>query len=265
MTSTEPLSRDVLERLLAHPSLQDSLTWTQVQRFIRFTGKLWHEILGTSSTPPPLLPQNICGFLSSVLDLEGARVQLCWTAFGDMILSLIDDPRHIPDDDLFRIHGHEFHLGLSRVDFRCLSKVLTITAYLRNGFYFSAYEEVSPRRVQQCALRWREESRIQVIYPSTWHFACLFSIYLLLKYVYDFLILVIHFIWYIIYGPQNAILAITTTIQFEMLMVQMPSENIMAAFPSLYMYRNLRLWSGHYACITRCRWPSLSEIDSHQC
>ena len=108
---TEPLGSVVLERLLAHPSLRDTLTWTQVLRFIRFSHRLWPEISGFSTSLPQLLPPEICGFLSSVLGLENNLVQLCWTAFGDMISLLEPGPNHVQDDDMFRVHGHEHGIG----------------------------------------------------------------------------------------------------------------------------------------------------------
>ena len=107
----EPLGKDVLGRLLAHPSLRDTLTWTQVQRFIQFSRRLWPEILGPSASAPQILPLEICGFLSSVLGLDHNLVQLCWTAFGDMVSSLDPGPNHSQDDDMFRVHGNEHGVG----------------------------------------------------------------------------------------------------------------------------------------------------------
>lgn len=110
---SEPLARDVLTRLMAHPSLCDTLSWTQIQLFIRISYRIWPEIVGSSTASPLLLPLNICEFLSSVLNLEFDLVQLCWTAFGDMVPNLDDGVAHTKDDDLFRIHGHEYQIGVS--------------------------------------------------------------------------------------------------------------------------------------------------------
>jgi hypothetical protein len=105
-----PLGRDVLERLLAHPSLYESLTWVQVQRFLDFSRRILPEIQQSSSTLPLVLPQHAAGFLAVVLGVEKSRVQLCWTAFSDMIPTL-DTAEQTSADDLFRVHGHDFHIG----------------------------------------------------------------------------------------------------------------------------------------------------------
>jgi hypothetical protein len=107
-----PLGRDVRERLLAHPSLYGSLTWVQVQRFLDFSRRILPEIQSSSTKLPLVLPQHVAGFLAVVLGLEKSRVQLCWTAFSDMIPMLNTTyTEQTSTDDLFRIHGHEFHIG----------------------------------------------------------------------------------------------------------------------------------------------------------
>ena len=107
----EPLVKDVLGQLLAHPSLCNTLTWTQVWHFIQFCHRLWPEILGPSAYTPQILPLEICGFLSSVLGLDHNLVQLCWTAFSDMVLSLDPGPNHSQDDDMFHMHRNEHGVG----------------------------------------------------------------------------------------------------------------------------------------------------------
>jgi hypothetical protein len=108
-----PLGTHVLERLLAHPSLRDTLTWPQVQRFLDFSHRILPEIKGPSNSAvlPLQLPPHVCGFLSVVLELEQSLVQLCWTAFGDMVV-VLDDDAALSRDDIFRVHGHEFQIGL---------------------------------------------------------------------------------------------------------------------------------------------------------
>lgn len=133
----EPLGRDVLERLLTHPSLRDNLTWTHVQRFLRFSQRIWPEILGTSTSPPLLLPGNIQSFLGSVLDLEQNLVQLCWTAFNDLVPSLDDGlGKSTHDDDMFRIHGHEFLVGMHACHWfiGALYRFIWYTFQVRNPF-----------------------------------------------------------------------------------------------------------------------------------
>jgi hypothetical protein len=49
---------------------------------------------------PPQLPAHVCGFLSVVLELEQSLVQLCWTAFGDVVVVLEDDAA-LSCDDIF--------------------------------------------------------------------------------------------------------------------------------------------------------------------
>jgi hypothetical protein len=148
---TEPLGRDVLERLLAHPSLRDTLTWTQVQRFIRLSRRLWPEILGTSASPPQLLPQNICGFLSSVLSLEFDLVQLSWTAFCDMVPSLELGPNHIQDDDMFRVHGHEFGVGM-HVSLLRSPKATDLLPFSRSRGHTAAHENLPKGWLWPCPL-----------------------------------------------------------------------------------------------------------------
>jgi hypothetical protein len=106
-----PLGRQVLERLLTHPSLRDTLTWPQVQRFLDFAHRILPEIQGSFKALPLALPPHVCGFLGVVSGLEESLIQLCWTAFSDMILLLEGEVSAMSDDDLFRVHGHEFAIG----------------------------------------------------------------------------------------------------------------------------------------------------------
>jgi hypothetical protein len=108
-----PLGVHVLGRLVSHPSLRDTLTWPQVQRFLDFSQRILPEIKGSSNSEklPLQLPSHVCGFLSVVLELEQSLVQLCWTAFGDMLVVPEDDTA-LSCDDIFRVHGHEFQIGL---------------------------------------------------------------------------------------------------------------------------------------------------------
>ncbi|KIM76724.1 hypothetical protein PILCRDRAFT_77520 [Piloderma croceum F 1598] len=110
-----PLGRQVLECLLAHPSLRDTLTWPQVQRFLDFARRILPEIRGSFEALPLALPPHVCGFLGVMLSLEESLIQLCWTAFSDMILLLEGEVSAMSDDDLFRVHGHEFAIGTEQI------------------------------------------------------------------------------------------------------------------------------------------------------
>lgn len=113
-----PLAREILQRLLAHPSLQ-SLTWTQVQRFISMTRKIWALVTvnqtGSDSTLPSILPSPACSFLAAVMGTDYENIQLCWLAFGDLVARI--PPDETSEDDLFRIHGREHGAGQSFVVF----------------------------------------------------------------------------------------------------------------------------------------------------
>lgn len=95
-----------------HPSLQETLTWPQIKRFLDFAVRILPEIQGESSSLPLLLPPHVRGFLAQVLGLEQPLTQLCWTAFNDLIPMLQEDSvKELSSDDLFRVHGHDFTIG----------------------------------------------------------------------------------------------------------------------------------------------------------
>jgi hypothetical protein len=97
-----PLGIHVLERLILHPPLHDTLTWPQVQRFLDFSQRILPEIKGSSNLEklPLHLPSHVCGFLSAALELKQSLVQLCWAAFGDMLVDLENDTV-LSRDDIF--------------------------------------------------------------------------------------------------------------------------------------------------------------------
>jgi hypothetical protein len=107
-----PLAQEVLARLFLLPqSLRDILQWAQVQRFLRICRKIWPEIVRENSKePPPVIPSASCGFLASVLGLSQEQIQQCWSAFAPLISRL--QPDEISDDDIFRIHGHKYGIGI---------------------------------------------------------------------------------------------------------------------------------------------------------
>jgi hypothetical protein len=112
------LAREVLECLAANPLLYESLTWQQIHRFLNLSRKIWPEIIGTSNLPPNNLPLHASRFLASVLGLDEATVQLCWTTFRELILRFEEAGAAINEDDSFRIHGHENMIGRCRL---CIS------------------------------------------------------------------------------------------------------------------------------------------------
>lgn len=109
-----PLGSQVLERLHAHPSLEKTLTFPQIQSFLALSRKIWQEITighvaSQSSKLPPLLPRNACNFLAAVIDLDYDSTQLCWIAFGDFVQEI---GSRETDDDMFRIHGLDHRIGM---------------------------------------------------------------------------------------------------------------------------------------------------------
>jgi hypothetical protein len=101
------LVKEVLDCLNAYPALREMLTWQQIHRFLNFCRRIWPEImvLENARQPPLTLPQHVSRFLASVLHLDEASVQLCWTAFRDVVLRLEDSGSTVLEDDLFRVHG----------------------------------------------------------------------------------------------------------------------------------------------------------------
>lgn len=106
-------AREVLERLLAHSSLRDNITWDQLQRFMSMTRRLWTTIVADQKTHtlPERLPIPVCNFLAAIMDLNYDTTQLCWIAFGDMAARMEADGAKLSDDDLFRIHASDHGIG----------------------------------------------------------------------------------------------------------------------------------------------------------
>lgn len=111
------LSAQILERLLAHPSLAGNLAFYKVQRFFELTTRLWLEIVPPSTARPDFLPDNIANLLSIVLQLEPEIVQLIWTAFSDLAEAAYLDPVRSSVDDDLKQHGHAHKVGMqNRLD-----------------------------------------------------------------------------------------------------------------------------------------------------
>ncbi|KAK7042407.1 hypothetical protein R3P38DRAFT_3165053 [Favolaschia claudopus] len=106
------LATDVLQRLIAHPPLAQTLKFTQVQTFLDLTHRIWPEIVGKRGILPEILPEPSAAFLSSVLGLSPTLITLCWTAFSDLAAVYhAADPAQ-PLDNAFRIHGHKNRIGI---------------------------------------------------------------------------------------------------------------------------------------------------------
>lgn len=110
------LMQELLHRLLSHPSLNNTITFNHLQRFIHFTHKLCPEIISNHDQAivnhTLQLPSHIEAFLASVLTLDISIVKLCWVAFGDLVIRDKDQDIGPSDDDLFREHGFEYKIGL---------------------------------------------------------------------------------------------------------------------------------------------------------
>ncbi|KAJ6621201.1 hypothetical protein B0H10DRAFT_1945562 [Mycena sp. CBHHK59/15] len=109
------LAVQILERLLAHPSLKDNLQFGQIQRFLELTHRIWVEIVPPSKAQPVTLSLNIEGFLSAVLNLEPNIIQLTWHAFGDLAESSYNNPAQPSLDDSFHLHAQEFKISAETI------------------------------------------------------------------------------------------------------------------------------------------------------
>ncbi|KAJ7623919.1 hypothetical protein DFH06DRAFT_1340239 [Mycena polygramma] len=105
------LAVDILSRLVAHKRLAETLQFTEVQRFLEFTHRIWPEIVDKAGRIPVLLPLHAAAFLSSVLSLPPDIIALSWLAFSDMAATLQNDPIPASLDDAFRIHGNDHRIG----------------------------------------------------------------------------------------------------------------------------------------------------------
>jgi hypothetical protein len=105
------LAVEILTRLLAHPLLAQSLQFTQIQRFLEFTRRLWPEIVSKTGGVPTVLPPHVAAFLSSVLSLSPELITLSWLAFGDMAATFYHDPTPVSLDDAFRLHSNDHHIS----------------------------------------------------------------------------------------------------------------------------------------------------------
>jgi hypothetical protein len=114
------LAVDILVRLVAHPSLTKTLQFTQVQRFLEFTRRIWPEIVGKKGVVPDILPSHTAAFLSAVLGLSMEQTALSWIAFSDMSAVFQTDPIPLQLDDAFRLHDNDNRIGISDTSFATL-------------------------------------------------------------------------------------------------------------------------------------------------
>ncbi|KAJ6595275.1 hypothetical protein B0H10DRAFT_1960552 [Mycena sp. CBHHK59/15] len=105
------LAVDILARLVAHSSLGKTLQFTQVQRFLEFTRRMWPEIVGKTGGMPVVLPPHPAAFLLSVLSLPPDIIALSWLVFSDIAATFHQDPIPPSLDDGFRLHGDDHRIG----------------------------------------------------------------------------------------------------------------------------------------------------------
>ncbi|KAJ7267708.1 hypothetical protein B0H12DRAFT_1068094 [Mycena haematopus] len=105
------LTQTVLERLLAHKSLNDNLNFAQIVRFFDFTHRTWSEIVPPEKLRPVVLPSHVAQLLAAILNLDMSVVQLMWTAFGDLAEASHNDGPLPSLDDEFRVHAHSSKIG----------------------------------------------------------------------------------------------------------------------------------------------------------
>ncbi|KAJ7286256.1 hypothetical protein C8J57DRAFT_1169032 [Mycena rebaudengoi] len=113
--STEPSAIQILERLLAYPSLKDNLKFWQIQRFLEITCRVWLEIVPPGTSRPVILPSHVAGLLCSVLELSMESVHLSWHAFADIAEASFLNPNRISLDDGFRLHSQEHKIGAETI------------------------------------------------------------------------------------------------------------------------------------------------------
>lgn len=103
-----------------HPSLKNSLTLSQLQRFLIFAHRLSREF----ASPPLELPISYQTFLGHVLNLDLNTIQLCWSSLKDVVAAW--EAFNLNDqDDLFRLHGPSTAVGECYL-FVTIAKITTV-------------------------------------------------------------------------------------------------------------------------------------------
>ncbi|KAF7364569.1 hypothetical protein MVEN_00325900 [Mycena venus] len=104
------LAIDILNRLVAHPKLAQTLQLQQIQRLLEFTRRIWPEIVGQTGVVPVVLPPQVVAFLSPVLRLPHDIIALSWLAFSDIAAAFQQDPIEPSLDDEFRLHANDHQI-----------------------------------------------------------------------------------------------------------------------------------------------------------
>jgi hypothetical protein len=105
------LAVEILNHLVVHPQLIETLQFQQVQCFLEFTERIWPEIVGKSGVILVTLPAHPASFLSSVLVLAPEIIALSWLAFSDIAATLQQEVAEPSLDDGFRVHGNDHQIG----------------------------------------------------------------------------------------------------------------------------------------------------------
>lgn len=86
----------------------DDVSWTQLDRFIRFSAHLRMELslgLPDPTLPPGLLPDHVTCFLSRSLNLQPITVSKLWSQLRHSIWGEIHAEIHEEERKLFDLHG----------------------------------------------------------------------------------------------------------------------------------------------------------------
>lgn len=121
--------QEIVQRVLAHESLVNTLQIHQLLTFLEHTRRLLPDIVGTSGVLPLTLPAHPAAFLSAQLGLPPAIVALSWIAFSDIIVKVGDSP-FTSFEDGFRAHGRG--QLISQLSFCLLSALSSNPSQARN-------------------------------------------------------------------------------------------------------------------------------------
>lgn len=112
------LLKDITDALIHYPDLYSSVPFLQIDRFVRVTRRLKHELqiirpaTADSATPPHRLPQYVHEFLRDALSWTDLETMQCWSALKAIVWSDEHGPNEelTPDDiALFQLYGNPAH------------------------------------------------------------------------------------------------------------------------------------------------------------
>jgi hypothetical protein len=108
-----PVLDTVVSRLSRFPELAQTLTLTQLEKFLRLASRLLPAIqsdeVNKGSTHTEItLPVTITDFLAASLQLPQSTVTLCWAGFGDLVGETTD---LLSDDEALGSIGPTFGIG----------------------------------------------------------------------------------------------------------------------------------------------------------